>query len=125
MLGQSYESNIVQALDKILLKTLPQLNDSLWKKGKKAVLSVRQDKKVRTIAEKLRDNVIYLTHHLVVETARRSWVLPHPKVRPLSTVPFTRDSWKFVNRENLMNAIKEKFHRPHHRIALVGLGGIG
>lgn len=49
-----------------MVKILPNASDSSWRSGKKAVLSFYQDEKVHILAEKLRNNVIYLTHHSVI-----------------------------------------------------------
>jgi hypothetical protein len=58
-------------LDEILLKILPYVADSFWRRAKKALLSVHQEDKIRFIAHELRNNVIYLTHHSVSVTAQR------------------------------------------------------
>jgi len=63
---------MIQALDEILLKVLPDVADSSWRLAKKALLSVHQEDKVRFIAQELRNNVIYLTHHSVSVTAQRN-----------------------------------------------------
>lgn len=44
---------------------MPDPTDSAWKTGKKVILSFRQEDKVRLVAEKLRNYVLYLTHHAV------------------------------------------------------------
>jgi len=62
---------MIQALDEILLKVLPDVADSSWRLAKKALLSVHQEDKVRFIAQELRNNVIYLTHHSVSVRAQR------------------------------------------------------
>ncbi|KAL8835098.1 MAG: hypothetical protein Q9170_003454 [Blastenia crenularia] len=54
-----------QTLDEVLIKTMPSPTDSAWRTGKKVILSFRQEQKVRFVTEKLRDYVIYLTHHAV------------------------------------------------------------
>lgn len=63
---------MLQALDEILRKVLPDVEDSSWRLAKKALLSVRQEDKVHFIAQELRNNVIYLTHHCVSVTAQRN-----------------------------------------------------
>jgi hypothetical protein len=48
------------------------------------------------------------------------------KPKPSSTVPFARDD-NFVGRIEIMKSIGERLSAPgiHHRVALVGIGGIG
>ncbi|KAL8689776.1 MAG: hypothetical protein Q9218_004631 [Villophora microphyllina] len=55
----------ITSLDEILAKTVPITGESTWKTSKKVILSFRQEEKVRIIADKLRNYVIYLTHHSV------------------------------------------------------------
>jgi hypothetical protein len=56
--------------------------------------------------------------------ARKAQVRPKPK--PSSTVPFARDG-NFVGRIEIMKSIDELLSTSgnHHRVALVGIGGIG
>ena len=55
---------------------MPSPTDSAWKTGKKVILSFRQEEKVRVVAEKLRNYVIYLTHHAVTNQTQE---LDHPR----------------------------------------------
>ena len=55
------------------MRILPSSSDSTWKTGKKAILSLHQEEKVRSIAEKLRNNIIYLTHHSVIGKSKNVW----------------------------------------------------
>ena len=61
----------LQDLDQILLKVLPKASDSSWRLLGKALLSIHQEEKVRFIADQLRHNVVYLTHHSVSLTSQR------------------------------------------------------
>lgn len=49
---------------------------------------------------------------------------PETPPSPLSTIPFTRDP-DFVNRDAILNRIREKSSVSGSRIALIGLGGVG
>ncbi len=51
---------------------MPDSTDSAWRTGKKAILSFRQEEKVRLVAEKLRSYVVYLTHHAVTNVLSES-----------------------------------------------------
>ena len=53
---------------------LPDASDSSWRSGKKAVLSLYQDEKVGVLAEKIRNDVIYLMHHSVISKGQRDRV---------------------------------------------------
>ena len=58
-------------MDGLLTKVLPDSADSSWRLAKKALLSIHQEEKIRFIAQELRDNVIYLTHHSTNVIAQR------------------------------------------------------
>jgi hypothetical protein len=97
------------------------------RRAKKAIVGVHQDERVRYIADKLRDHIIFLTYHAVMSSpgARDE---PVVKCKPFSMVPFARDP-KFVGREELLVVLEEKLQHnakaTHNRVALVGLGGVG
>ena len=112
-----------QALDEILQKTLVAKGDSKWTTGKKALLSFHQEEKGRSIADKLHDYIVYLTHHAVVNISHHEEPTK-PKIEAVSMVPFTRDAIHFIGRQRLIDAVKDGFAH-HERVALVGLGGVG
>ncbi len=106
---------------------LPVFGDTPWRKGKKALLSVRQDEKIRYIANKLQSYTIYLTHHAVLDLQPQDRNLP-VTFKPFTMVPFARDP-KFVGRIAILAKLADSFpyaaKGTHHRVALVGLGGVG
>ena len=55
----------VELLDDLLEKTLPKTGDSSWRRGKKALLSVTQEKKVQQITTTFRNYVQTLAYHQV------------------------------------------------------------
>lgn len=59
----------IAQLDVILSKTLPQINDSLQKRAKKAVLSLHQDAKVESITKILRNYLGILTFYYAAESS--------------------------------------------------------
>ena len=67
-----------QDLDELLRKVLPKETDSSWKVGKKALSSFHYEEKIRKIADTLRDNIIYLTHHSVItkQSTQLGGILP-------------------------------------------------
>lgn len=127
-----------QALNDILATISPQPGDSTWKRGQKVLLSIaKYDGKIKEISEKLRNHVIYLTHHLVVDVAHARSVESHvvtggtplistapPRVKPSMMIPFKRDAKHFVGRTELMDSLEHGFE-DLNRLALVGLGGVG
>jgi len=53
----------VKMLNDVLVKTLPTKDDSLWRRGKKALSSIGQEKEVQQITATLRSYVQILTYH--------------------------------------------------------------
>jgi hypothetical protein len=53
----------IAQLDAVLAKTLPEANDSLMKRSKKAIVSLQQDAKVESVAKILRNYVGILTFY--------------------------------------------------------------
>ena len=109
----------VQQLDEILDKVLPLIDDSSWRRGTKALLSVSQESKVQRIGTTLGENIQLLTLHQV------SGVKPDAtkSTQSLFLVPFERDS-KFIGRKAVINEINRKF-KYQRRVAIAGLGGVG
>lgn len=97
--------------------------DSKWTAGKKALLSFHQEEKVKSIAGKLQEYIVYLTHHAIVNISHHDQPVK-PKVQAVSMVPFNRDAIHFIGRQRLIDAVKDGFV-DHERVALVGLGGVG
>jgi N-terminal domain on NACHT_NTPase and P-loop NTPases len=118
----------IKQLDEIL-QTLPNAQDSSWKRSVKAVASIGKEKKFVEVANTLKEYVQFLTYH----QAAAGWLSPPLEVpRSLSTesivepvflVPFERDS-KFVGRSELVSEIDRRL-KVHRRVALAGIGGVG
>jgi hypothetical protein len=53
----------VERLDNVLEETLPKKDDSSWRRGKMAILSIGQEKKVQQITTTFRNYVQTLTYH--------------------------------------------------------------
>ncbi|KAI9689234.1 MAG: hypothetical protein M1822_000972 [Bathelium mastoideum] len=92
----------IKALDDILRKNLPNVDDSWHEKSRKAFKSFRQDGKVGKIMAEIQTQ----------------------PPTPSSTVPFQHDP-VFVDRDDLLSQIDERCSQPAGRVALVGLGGVG
>ncbi len=112
----------VKRLDDILIKTLPTPADSRWRRGMKAFSSVRQERDVREIIDRIQRYQISLIQH---HTAPHSVRLPSrtKRTKPLFTVPFAQDV-RFKGRQDELKRIGEHL-QTHRRVALAGLGGVG
>jgi len=55
-----------QGLNEILEETLVAQGDSKWTTGRKALSIFHQEEKVRSVADKVQDYIVYSTHHVVV-----------------------------------------------------------
>ncbi|KAI9655758.1 MAG: hypothetical protein M1821_005193 [Bathelium mastoideum] len=87
----------IKALDGILHKNLPNVDDSWHEKSRKAFKSFRQDGKHTNTS---------------------------PAANPIFYGPFERDP-VFVDRDGLLSQIDELCSQPARRVVLVGLGGVG
>ncbi|KAL6714710.1 hypothetical protein ACLMJK_008135 [Lecanora helva] len=122
----------VEQLDEILVKTLPVATDHRWERGVKALSSLHQEKKVKSISETLRGFIQVLTYHQAtrlgrldlgdyLHTARsRS---PRPESRKLFLVPFDRD-YGYIDRAGIIGELDEWLKRQK-RVSLAGIGGVG
>jgi hypothetical protein len=109
----------VEQLNEFLGKVLPGLEDSSWRRGTKAWLSVGQESKIQKIEDALAENIQLLTIHQV--TSPR---LDEGKsVTKVFMVPFERDH-QFINRKDILDEIDRNFSK-RGRVALAGLGGVG
>jgi hypothetical protein len=114
--------NQVQLLDDILVKTLPKVGDSSWKRGRKAFSSVAQEKRVHQITTTLRNYVQILTYHQATTGISRQAVLPST-VKTVSMVS-ARQNNTIVAQEKLLEDIN-KMLRGERCSALTGISGIG
>lgn len=112
----------VKRLDHILIKTLPTPADSRWRRGMKAFSSVRQERDVREVIDRIQRYQISLIQH---HTAPYSVKLPlsTKRTKPLFTVPFVQDV-RFTGRQDELTRIDVHF-QTNRRVALAGLGGVG
>ena len=108
-----------QKLNKVLDNVSPLLNDSSWRRGAKALLSISQESKVQRINITLGENIQLLTLHQVSGSRQEAIKAAHP----LFLVPFERDP-KFIGRGVVIDEINQKF-KTQSRVAIAGLGGVG
>lgn len=59
----------IAALDELLARTLPEINDSWRKRGKKVILSLYQDDKVEAISKSLQNYIGVLTFYYTVASS--------------------------------------------------------
>jgi hypothetical protein len=109
----------IQLLDEVLIKMLSTPADSPWRRGTKDFHSIGQEGDIRKIFYQIQRYQISLIHY---STA------PHPlslaaRPKSLFTVPFAQNS-RFTGRQDELKWVDEHF-QTHHRVALVGLGGVG
>ena len=119
-------------LDDIIVKTLPTADDHKWERGIKAILSVHQENKVKSIVDIVRGYIDVLTYHQATRAGRlnlgeylhivrsRS---PQPESRKVLLVPFERDCG-YIDRAGIIGALDEQL-KTHRRVSLAGIGGIG
>ena len=122
----------VNQLDEILEKTLPNASDHRWDRGVKALSSLHQEKKVKSIVETLRSYFQTLTYHQATRLGRldlgdylhsarsRS---PRPESRKLFLVPFDRD-YGYIDRADIISDLDERL-KKQKRVSLAGIGGVG
>ena len=141
----------VMLLHNLVVKALPQANDSSWTRGKKAFNSVMRESEIERIDQVLRTKFELLvqaeTFHRLDSRGPKSHqmvnvILPSQQnnVTVLSQhntlersesvsapsvfmLPFQRDP-KFISRKSIMEEVIQKF-QDQRQIALAGLGGVG
>jgi len=134
-------------LRSIFKETLPADGASVWNLGKKALLSMGQDKKVKALTEAILRDVQALTFYQVTEGATGAQVdaikdsidaamskmalatiAPPRYTRTKSSfvLPYARNP-HFIGREDQLEDIRKRLEdkETHKRVVLVGLGGIG
>ena len=113
----------VEQLNSVLKKVLPAKDDSSWRRGKKAVVSLGHESELARIETALRENfqimVNLLTLYNVGSPHRVMAIAPNP----VFMLPFERDS-KFVGRQITIEDLHGRF-KQQRRVALAGLGGVG
>ncbi|KAI4270298.1 MAG: hypothetical protein LQ337_006761 [Flavoplaca oasis] len=132
-------SSDISQLNGIFDRCLPKDGSSKLHRGWKAAISLRQDKKVEEISELIQKRVQFLTYHHVAapqSSAMATNVLSanieamhitnekSPKIYSMIPVQWAED---FIGRHEQMSSLTSILSQPnkHHRVAVVGLGGIG
>jgi hypothetical protein len=131
--------NEIKKLDMVLLRVLPSAKASTWEKGVKAVKSVGAQKDVDEFAAVIRDYVSNLTAFQTTHNSdlirKLGTFLEEQRSRSPTPEPTPRRSavWlnrydsdpDFVGREGTMIEIERQLKEKNHRVALVGIGGVG
>ena len=114
-----------EKLDRIIDKLLPDLKDSSWERGRKAISSLKYEREIQQIKDDLHGHINILTYHQTLNsTANKLGQLNIARPQgPLFRVPFSRDP-NFVGRAEVLDKIRASFQDPG-RVALVGIGGVG
>ncbi|KAJ4329356.1 hypothetical protein N0V84_000251 [Fusarium piperis] len=117
-----------QELDVILEKALPSTEDSSWERRKKALGSLKYDKKIDKIAAVLNNYVGILTLHQVVDISQSSKSERPPSYQQVYwLVPYDKNP-SFVGRDAVFKEIENSLTAEEGvqpKTALYGLGGIG
>ena len=143
----------VKALNDLLTKALPAPNDSSFKRGSKALLSIVRESEIEKIDAVLKTNFDLLVqagtyhsitsmersksspiqtvnvvmqhpfHHLVRSESTPEVSPAYPQPSPLFIVPFQRDH-KFIPRRAIVEEMDRRFE-TQRRVAIAGLGGVG
>ena len=118
----------IKLLEDIMVKAIPAENASTWNRRFKALSSLAHDKKVQHIAATIEGYVQKLIYHQVTCTLSvrepSQQFKPETKPRKLFMVKFDRDP-DFIGREGILREIDERLKMPRHRVAIVGIGGVG
>ncbi|KAL8928060.1 MAG: hypothetical protein Q9172_001115 [Xanthocarpia lactea] len=124
-------------LNEIFDKSLPKDNSSKIHHVWKAILTLKQDKKVEDLSELIQKRVPLLTlHHIITSgssavdsvsagiAALQVAEAQRPKTYTIVPVQWADD---FTGRGEQMSTLSSKLDQPgkHVRVAIVGLGGIG
>lgn len=135
--------DLVNSLDSILNTLLPKENDSRWMRGKRALLSLTQEKSVQEIADGIQQTVWTLTYYQSVtghvgtnhtQSIRDRDLERHHAESGINTSSASVNSTRlvycknpFVGRETILSTLARSLYVPnqHRRAALFGLGGIG
>lgn len=113
----------VERLNSLLKKVLPTKDESSWRRGKKAVLSLGHDSELAKIETALRDDFQIMANLLTLYNIGSSHSIVVIPSKPVFMLPFERDS-KFVGRQYTIEELHGRF-KQQRRVALAGLGGVG
>jgi hypothetical protein len=106
----------LKILDDILVKTLPKVGDSSLKRGRKALFSLSQEKKVKQISTTLRNYVQSLTYHQATMGISRLAVQPY--ITKTSYMASADKNHIVLDQRKLLEEINK------HCTILAGIGGI-
>ncbi|KPM40141.1 hypothetical protein AK830_g6443 [Neonectria ditissima] len=117
-----------QELTIILDKALPSHEASSWERRKKAIASLKYDKKIEKIADAINGYINILTFYRVVDISQNLNVENPPAYqKAFWLVPFDRNV-SFVGRDAIFDEIERELRVEEGvqpKAALCGLGGIG
>ncbi|KAK7418269.1 hypothetical protein QQX98_004054 [Neonectria punicea] len=117
-----------QELNRILDKALPSDEASSWERRKKALASLKYDKKIEKIAGAMNGYINTLIFYQVVDISHNLKVeQPPPYQKPFWLVPFDRNV-SFVGRDAIFDRMERELsveEGGQPKAALCGLGGIG
>jgi hypothetical protein len=124
----------VEDLSTIFQNVLPAKGASKWTRSWKAISSVREDKKVRVLADRIWNDIQALTYHHTSEGATAAEVaclastmsnisVSSPARKAHFMVRYEQDG-DFVGRDEVTKEIKDRFETMN-RVALAGIGGVG
>jgi len=127
---------MIEELGDLLIKLVPKEKDSVWRRGKKMVLSLTQEKDVNEIASGIQKLVWTLTYYQSVTGPVSNEQLAAPRAllqQPTSpgthvrSTPLPSGAGSFIGREATLSTLARYLYLPgeHCRAALFGLGGIG
>ncbi|KAL8893195.1 MAG: hypothetical protein Q9192_005507 [Flavoplaca navasiana] len=129
----------ISELNGIFDKCLPRDGSSKFYRGWKAVISLKQDKKVEEISELIHKRVQLLTYHHVaaptsstmatdvLSTRIEAMQIANEKSSKIYSMIPVQWAEDFTGRQEEMSSLTSKLSQPnkHNRVAVVGLGGIG
>jgi hypothetical protein len=127
----------IHELGEIFEKVLPAEGASTWARGRKAIASLGQDKKVEDLGNALMRFVSALTLSYSsrgLSTAQFTQgllsLVPKPNQnedqvqKPVFMVRHEKEAC-FIGREDIMKEISDRFAQKISRVAIAGIGGVG
>ncbi|TVY29765.1 Kinesin light chain [Lachnellula hyalina] len=120
-------------LNNIFQSVLPKQDASKLTKFRKAISSIRQDKKVEVLEKALRGHIDVLTFYFSSQTlsitqisqaVNSSSERDNSQRKPLFLVRYPKEK-DFVGREDVMLEISQRFEQNVPRVAICGIGGVG
>ena len=109
----------VKSLNDLISGLLPKPGDSSIKRLRKALSSLKEEKKIKQLLTQTRHHIQTLTYYHVSASAMVKSTLN----ALLFWLPYERDP-SFVGRSDILQKLDSAFHAAH-RAALFGIGGVG